>query len=88
MPGGALVFALRRTSDGILKVYSSYLAQTLPQLRQMEPLSLKDPPARSPLFIPACSSANPGYPCTLDAFARAAQKNLAPECPVKAGASP
>lgn len=82
-PGGALTFELRRTSDGALKVYSSYVAQTLSQMRGIEALGLAHPPARSPLFIPGCSSAAPGYPCTLEGFERTARAALAPECPIK-----
>jgi 4-phytase/acid phosphatase len=80
VPGGALVFELRRAGDGALKVYSSYLAQTMTQLRAREPLSLKNPPARAALFIPACSSAESGYPCGLEDFERVGENWLVPTC--------
>jgi 4-phytase/acid phosphatase len=79
-PGGALIFELWRGKDGGLRVYSSYLAQTLGQLRAMTPLSLKSPPARSRLFIPACSSAEADYPCKLDDFMRTAGASIVPAC--------
>jgi len=79
-PGGALIFELWRGRDGGLRVYSSYIAQTLGQLRAMTPLSLKSPPARSPLFIPACSSAEADYPCKLDDFVRTAGASIVPAC--------
>jgi 4-phytase/acid phosphatase len=79
-PGGALIFELWRGKDGGLRVYSSYLAQTLGQLRAMTPLSLKSSPARSPLFIAACSSAEADYPCKLDDFVRAARASIVPAC--------
>ncbi len=79
-PGGALAFELRRGRDGRLRVYSSYVAQSLKQLGDAEPLSLNNPPQRSALFIPACSSGDDGYPCLLEDFVKAAGQAMAPDC--------
>lgn len=79
-PGGALAFELRRGRDGKLKVYSSYIAQSLKQIGDAEPLSLRNPPLRSALHIPGCSGSDDGYPCLLEDFVRVAGQALAPDC--------
>jgi 4-phytase/acid phosphatase len=67
-PGGALVFELwRERASGHRFVRVSYVAQTLDQMRQLQPLSDANPPAQAPLFIPACSRAD--LSCAWDAFA-------------------
>ena len=62
LPGGALVFELRRNrSDGHFLVRLAYVCQTLEQMRTGDPLTLKNPPAIAPIFIPGCSASTPGY---------------------------
>jgi 4-phytase/acid phosphatase len=79
-PAGALVFELCRGSDRRLRVFTSYLAQSPPQMAQMRPLDLDNPPRRTALFVPGCSSFDPGYPCSLDAFARVVERSLDKQC--------
>ena len=55
-PGGALFVELWRSrSDGSRFVQMEYIAQTLEQMRQAQPLSAANPPTIAPLFVPACS---------------------------------
>ena len=79
-PAGALVFELRRGSDRRLRVFTSYLAQSPPQMAQMRPLDLDNPPRRTALFVPGCSSSDPGYPCSLDGFAKVVERSLDRQC--------
>ena len=58
-PGGALFFELwheRSSGQRFVRVY--YIAQTLDQMRQTQPLSAANPPAVAPLLIPGCSRAD------------------------------
>lgn len=73
--GGALVFELReRRGDHHLFVRLQYVAPSLAQTRALTPLTLENPPATAPIFIPGCSTAAPGYDAPLAAFeARLAQ---------------
>lgn len=84
-PAGALLFELRRGSDRRLRVLTSYIAQSPRQMREMRPLDLEHPPQRSALFLPGCSSSNPGYPCSLDGFARVVEKSLDRQCLRRSG---
>lgn len=69
LPGGALVFELRRNrDDGRYSVRTFYVAQTLDQIRKLEPLGLEHPPAVAPIFIPQCSGAAPGYDVPIERF--------------------
>jgi 4-phytase/acid phosphatase len=61
LPGGALVFELRRTAVGAWNLRALYISQRLDQMRRGDPLSLEHPPAVAPIFIPDCSEAGPGY---------------------------
>jgi 4-phytase/acid phosphatase len=68
-PGGALVFELRQkegASDYEVRAY--YTAQTMEQMRTGAPLSLDQPPPRSSVFIPGCSTGAAGFPCSWKAF--------------------
>jgi 4-phytase / acid phosphatase len=67
-PGGALVFELWLQPNGEYQVLSSYTAQTLEQMHSALPLALDSPPAVAPLFLPGCSQAGPGMPCSWKAF--------------------
>jgi 4-phytase / acid phosphatase len=81
-PGGALVFELWKTlASGAYEVKAYYTAQTLDQMRNAVPLSLKTPPERVPVFIPGCGQADGS--CTLSGF-EAALKAVIQETPVNA----
>lgn len=79
-PAGALVFEVRRGPDNELRVYASYLAQSLEQMAMQQRLDLVNPPQRSALFVPACSSAEPGHPCALNRFYGALSARLDRQC--------
>jgi 4-phytase/acid phosphatase len=69
LPGGALVFELRRRrSDHQWFVCTYYITQTLEQIRNLTPLSLEQPPAIAPIFVPECSGSPDGYPAPLGQF--------------------
>jgi 4-phytase/acid phosphatase len=58
-PGGALLFELWKDgSTGEYSVRTSYMAQTLDQMRNATPLSVNNPPERVPIFVPGCSEAD------------------------------
>lgn len=66
-PGGALLFELWRSQkDGKLSVRLEYIAQTLEQMRQAQPLTQANPPAQDPIFVPGCT--DPDLSCSLDEF--------------------
>jgi len=69
LPGGALVFELRqRRDDGRCFVRVSYMAATLDQMRNLTPLTLENPPAVAPIFLPQGSGPTPGYDIPLEQF--------------------
>lgn len=69
-PGGALLFEIWRSrTDGHRFVRLEYTAQTLEQMREAETLSIANPPAALPIFMPGCSG--PDMACTWDGFASA-----------------
>jgi 4-phytase/acid phosphatase len=65
-PGSALVFELWTMPGGASRVKLSFTAQTLEQMRESLPLSLEAPPARVPVFVPACSTED--MSCSLAGF--------------------
>jgi 4-phytase / acid phosphatase len=68
-PGGALVFELRQSQrTGEYIVRTSYVTQTMDQLRNLTVLTLAAPPAIAPVFVPGCSARNANYDCTLANF--------------------
>ena len=79
-PAGALVFEVRETADKKLKVYASYIAQSPEQLRNATPLVGDVLPLRTPLRLPGCSSAQPGFACSIEEFAIAARNALDRDC--------
>jgi 4-phytase/acid phosphatase len=79
-PGGALVFELwRQPADGTFSVRTYYTCQTLDQMHRALPLTLDSPPARSPIFVPGCSTAGEGMPCGWKAFRRTVAAAIDPE---------
>jgi 4-phytase/acid phosphatase len=69
LPGGALLFELRqRRRTGEFYVRLAYVSATLDQMRAGSDLTLADPPCTSPIFIPGCSQAGPGFDAPLGKF--------------------
>jgi 4-phytase/acid phosphatase len=79
-PAGALVFEVRLGSDKKQRVYTSYVAQSLDQMRKVTPLTLDAPPLRTPLRLRGCSATTPGFPCLIDEFALVVRNALDRDC--------
>jgi 4-phytase / acid phosphatase len=76
-PGGALLFEVWRShQDGKPFVRLEYIAQTLEQMRQAQPLSPANPPDQEPIFVPACSRGDQS--CTWDGFTAALRSAIDP----------
>lgn len=76
-PGSALVFELWRARTGgaySVRVYDT--AQTLEQMRDMQPLTQAAPPAIAPIFVPGCSQAD--LSCSWDTFAATIRSSVKP----------
>jgi 4-phytase/acid phosphatase len=69
-PGGALVFELWRQGTGEFVVSTYFTAQSLEQMRKVLPLSLDDPPLKSPIFLPGCGRGDQNMTCTWEEFQR------------------
>ena len=79
-PAGALMFEVRLGSDKKQRVYASYVAQSLEQMRKMTPLTLEMPPLKTPLRLRGCSANTPGFPCLIDEFAVVIRNALDRDC--------
>lgn len=82
--GGALVFELRKGLDGSEAegqyfVRARYVAQTMEQMRNLEELSLSNPPAESAIFIPGASLAVKNYDAPLAEFVKMTRLVTDPE---------
>ena len=79
LPGGALVLELwkRGGQDGFY-VRTSYVTQTLDQLRDATPLSMDSPPARAPIFVPGSGGLAPNFDAPLASYVRQARKVIDP----------
>ncbi|HWB32829.1 MAG TPA: histidine-type phosphatase [Acidobacteriaceae bacterium] len=76
-PGSALVFELwQNKATGAYSVRAYLTVQTLEQMRTAATLDTANPPARVPLFLPACGAADGS--CPLDAFSRTLRTALDP----------
>jgi 4-phytase / acid phosphatase len=76
-PGGALMFELWRSrSGGQLTVRAYYIAQSIDEMRQSQPLTADNGPGIAPIFIPGCSG--PDLTCTWDSFTTAIQRAIDP----------
>ena len=76
-PGGALMFELWRPRDGGKPfVRLEYIAQTLEQMRNSEPLTPANPPAVAPIFVPGCSRQD--LSCTWEGFSFAVRASIDP----------
>jgi 4-phytase/acid phosphatase len=80
LPGSALLFELWKRGDapGTYYVRTSYVSQTLEQMRAATPLTLDNPPARSPISIPGCGGIAPEFETSLASFVRQARKVIDP----------
>jgi 4-phytase / acid phosphatase len=86
LPGGALVFELRRhRSDGAWFVRSYYVSQSLDQMRTADPLTLEHPPQVAPIFIPECSQPTPGFEAPYVQFAALLRRVIDPKFVVPSG---
>ena len=77
--GGAIVFELRqsqRTGEFIVRV--AYVSQTMDQLRRRAALTLTNPPANVPVFVPGCSIDNATFDCPLSTFVRVTHREIDP----------
>jgi 4-phytase/acid phosphatase len=79
-PAGALMFEVRTGADKKQRVYTSYLAQSLEQMRKASPLTLDAPPLKTPLRIRGCSANTSGFPCLVDEFAVVIRNALDRDC--------
>ncbi len=71
-PGGALIFELwRDRKSGQFSVRTFFTVQTLEQMRSSATLTLSNPPARVPVFLPGCSEKD--FSCALPAFTQTVQ---------------
>lgn len=78
-PGGVLMFELRQSqSTGEYVVRTSYVSQTMDQLRNRTTLTLAAPPSSAPVFIPGCSVPNATLDCPLAGFVRIANQVIDP----------
>ena len=74
-PGGALVFELWRSrDDGKPFVRVHYTAQTLEQMRKAQALTVANPPAEAPIFVPGCGRQD--LSCTLEGFSAAVRQAI------------
>ena len=68
------MFEIWRDAEAATRSVRTYLVTETPEkMRAAAPLSLKQPPTRTPVFLPGCSSAAPGYPCDWEAFRKVAE---------------
>ena len=79
-PAGALVFEVREAPDHKLYVYTSYVTQSLEQMRNATPLTGDVQPLKAPLRLPGCSTNAVGFPCTIEEFAIAIRNSLDRDC--------
>lgn len=79
-PAGALLFEVREGADRKQRVFVSYVAQSMEQMRNATVLTLEAPPVRTPLRLAGCSSSAPGYPCAIEEFAVALRNAFDRDC--------
>ena len=76
-PGSALVFELWRVNnDGTYRVRTYFTAQTLEQMRTAAELTVGNPPARVPVFLPGCSGED--FSCPWPEFAASLHRAIDP----------
>lgn len=80
-PGGELVFERwKRTSDNTDWVQVSFVYQTLRNMRDIQPLSLKKPAGKVDLKLIACEEKNVQGMCSLKSFSKHIKEIRVPEC--------
>jgi 4-phytase / acid phosphatase len=85
-PAGALVFELHKVKrSGQLIVRLFYVIASLDQMRHGTTLSLKTPPQRIPLTIPACGGR---YDCPYDQFTTFITTHVRQDCLITATSAP
>ncbi|WP_168073061.1 histidine-type phosphatase [Caulobacter sp. SSI4214] len=67
-PGGAMGFELLKGGDGKAYVRAFYTAQTMDQLRELQPLTAANPPAHAYFPIPGCAVKGQPTLCPLETF--------------------
>jgi 4-phytase/acid phosphatase len=67
-PGGAMGFELLKDADGHAFVRAFYTAQSMDQLRELQPLSAANPPAYAYFPIPGCGVRGDATVCPLETF--------------------
>jgi len=78
-PGGAVVFSLWKSAGSSdYSVRLQFIAQTMDQMHRALPLSTANPPVIANIFVPGCSSAKDGYPCSWPDFQRTLQQAIDP----------
>lgn len=76
-PGGALLFEVWRPREGGWPfVRLEYTAQALEQMRQAQPLTVANPPATAPIFVPGCSDKD--FSCTWEGFSAVVRSAIDP----------
>lgn len=78
-PGGALVFE-RWSHAGKQYISVKMMYQTLQQLRNQTPLTLKNPAGSVQLKIPGCSDQTPEGLCPLTTFTHLVSQRVVPQC--------
>jgi hypothetical protein len=69
---------MKKGLNGKHTVRLQFVAQTLEQMHNATPLTIKNPPMIANLFVPGCSSARDGYPCDWRSFAQVVERAIAP----------
>ncbi len=82
VPGGALGFELLSDVNGQKYVRGFYRAQTMKQMRELEPLTESNPPHHQYLEIEGCIVGKDPTICTLEAFASLINSKALPEAAV------
>src|SRR5262245_6592431 len=68
-PGSALIFSVWQSGNSNnLSVRVQFIAQSPDQMHDAIPLSLSNPPILADVFVPGCSTAQKGFPCSWSAF--------------------
>ena len=76
-PGGAMGFELLRDAGGHAFVRAFYTAQSMDQLRELQPLTAANPPAYAYFPIPGCGVKGEPTVCPLETFRRIVGGKLA-----------
>jgi 4-phytase/acid phosphatase len=77
-PGGALVFELWHQDGQEDSVRTYYVVQTPNQMRNPSRASVEDVPTKAVIFLPGCSGAGVGSPCSARAFFSLVDRTIDP----------